>query len=238
MCIRDRIVAKAISTLDHASGGRAILGIGGAWFDYEHEHHGIPFGKSIGERLTWLDESVAAMRGLLNGDTVTSPAGGHYNFSELTHAPLPIQKRVPIMIGGNGRTKTLLTLAKYGDMWNGFGDPNTLKELDGVLKEHCAAVGRNEKEIARTANIWMVIRDTEEEARTVWEAQAKHNKVDVKEITEPNRPMLGTPQHVATQLRAYMDAGIDTALVELPAPYDHQTIERLMLEVKPLVEVP
>jgi len=232
------IVAKAISTLDHASGGRAILGIGGAWFDYEHEHHGIPFGKSIGERLTWLDESVAAMRGLLNGDTVTSPEGGHYNFSELTHAPLPIQKRVPIMIGGNGRTKTLLTLAKYGDMWNGFGDPATLKELDGVLKEHCAAVGRNEKEIARTANIWMVIRDTEEEARAVWEAQAKHNKVDVKEITEPNRPMLGTPQHVATQLRAYMDAGFDTALVELPAPYDHQTIERLMLEVKPLVEAP
>ena len=50
--------------------------------------------------------------------------------------------------------------------------------------------------------------------------------------------MLGTPQHVATQLRAYIDAGIDTALVELPAPYDHQTIERLMLEVKPLVEAP
>jgi alkanesulfonate monooxygenase SsuD/methylene tetrahydromethanopterin reductase-like flavin-dependent oxidoreductase (luciferase family) len=50
--------------------------------------------------------------------------------------------------------------------------------------------------------------------------------------------MLGTPQHVATQLRAYMDAGFDTALVELPAPYDHQTIERLMLEVKPLVDAP
>jgi len=64
----------------------------------------------------------------------------------------------------------------------------------------------------------------------------KHNKVDVKEITEPNRPMLGTPQHIATLLRAYMDAGFDTALVELPAPYDHQTMERLMLEVKPLVE--
>ena len=77
---------------------------------------------------------------------------------------------MPIMIGGNGRTKTLLTLAKYGDMWNGFGDPDTLQELDDVLKEHCAAVGRDEKEIARTANIWMVIRDTEDEARAVWEA--------------------------------------------------------------------
>ena len=178
------IVAKAISTLDHASNGRAILGIGGAWFDYEHEHHGIPFGKSIGERLTWLDESVAAMRALLNGDTVTSPAGGHYNFSELTHAPLPIQKRVPIMIGGDGRTKTLLTLAKYGDMWNGFGDPHTLKELDGFLKEHCAAVGRNEREIARTATISMLIRNSATQAPPHRPAHAPHNKVVRKKITK------------------------------------------------------
>ena len=56
------------------------------------------------------------------------------------------------------------------------------------------------------------------------------------EITEPNRPMLGTPQQIAALLRDYMDAGFDTALVELPAPYDHQTMERLMHEVKPQVE--
>ena len=230
------IVAKAIATLDHASGGRAILGIGGAWFEYEHEHHGIPFGTSIGERLNWLDESVAAMRALLNGESVTSPAGGHYSFADLRHAPLPIQKRVPIMIGGNGRTKTLRTLARYGDMWNGFGSPDELRELDGVLKGHCADVGRDEREIERTANIWMVIRDTEEEARRVWIAQAQHNRVDPASITEPGRPILGTPQQVAARLRAYVDAGIDTALVELPAPYDHETIERLMLEVKPLVD--
>lgn len=232
------LVAKSIATLDHASGGRAILGIGGAWFNYEHEHHGIEFGKSIGERLTWLDESVKAMRGLLDGETVTSPDGGHYHFSELTHLPLPIQKRLPIMIGGNGRTKTLLTLARYGDMWNGFGTPEELRELDGVLKEHCVAEQRNEQEIVRTANVWMVIRDSEEEARNVWEAQAKHNKVDVKEISEPGRPILGTPRQVADRLRQYLDAGFDTALVELPAPYDHQTIERLLTEVKELVDAP
>ena len=71
---------KTVTTLDHISGGRAILGIGGAWFEEEHTAHGIEFGAGFGERLTWMDEAVAAMRALLDGETVTSPAGGRYRF--------------------------------------------------------------------------------------------------------------------------------------------------------------
>lgn len=230
------LVAKSITTLDHASNGRAILGLGGAWFAYEHERHGLAFGSGFGERLNWLDESVAAIRALLDGKTVTSPPNGHYQFNELSHAPLPLQKRLPIMIGGNGRTKTLRTIARHADMWNGFGDPQTLRDLDEVLRAHCIAAGRNQGEIARTANVWMVIRDCEHEAREVWAAQAQHNKVDVGTISGPDRPILGTAAQVAARLRAYMDAGFDTAIVEMPAPYDTQTLERLMTEVKPLVE--
>ena len=77
------LVAKQATTLDHVSGGRAILGIGGAWMEPEHTAHGIPFGAGFGERLDWLDESVAAIRAVLDGETVTSPAGGHYAFREL-----------------------------------------------------------------------------------------------------------------------------------------------------------
>jgi len=85
------IVAKSITTIDHASDGRAILGIGGAWMDLEHQQHGIDFGSGFGQRLDWLDESTAAMRALLDGETVTSPAGGHYAFDGLRHHPLPVQ---------------------------------------------------------------------------------------------------------------------------------------------------
>ena len=130
------LVAKQVATLDHVSGGRAVLGIGGAWMEPEHMAHGIPFGSGFGQRLDWLDESVAAIRALLDGETVTSPAGGHYAFRELRHAPLPVQSHLPILIGGNGRTKTLRTIAKYADMWNGFGTADELAELDGVLRGH------------------------------------------------------------------------------------------------------
>src|SRR5919107_1540507 len=96
------IVTKSIATLDHASDGRAILGIGGAWMEKEHTEHGIPFGSGFGERLDWLEESAAAMRALLDGETVTSPEGAHYRFSNLRQLPLPVQSRLPIMIGGSG----------------------------------------------------------------------------------------------------------------------------------------
>ena len=73
------LVAKTAATLDHISDGRAILGIGGAWMEPEHTAHGIDFGSGFGERLDWLDESVAAIRPLLDGQSVTSAPGGRYH---------------------------------------------------------------------------------------------------------------------------------------------------------------
>jgi len=72
------LVAKIVTTLDHASGGRAILGIGGAWFELEHREFGLDFGRSPGERLNWLDESVGAIRTLTSGGKVTSPLEGRW----------------------------------------------------------------------------------------------------------------------------------------------------------------
>ena len=96
------LTAKLAETLDHISGGRAILGIGGAWFDLEHQAHGIDFGSGFGQRLDWMDESVAAMRSVMDGGSVTSTGDGRYAFDDLRHSPLPLQKRLPIMIGGSG----------------------------------------------------------------------------------------------------------------------------------------
>ena len=115
------LVAKLASTLDHISGGRAILGLGGAWMEPEHTAHGIEFGTGFGQRLDWLDEAVGACRDLLDGKSVTSAPGGHYQFRDLRHAPTPVQAHLPIMIGGSGEKKTLRTVAKYADIWNGMG---------------------------------------------------------------------------------------------------------------------
>ena len=231
------LVVKSITTLDHISGGRAILGIGGAWFEYEHIAHGIEFGRSVGERLDWLDEAVAAMRTLLDGGTVTSAPGGRYRFHELHHLPDPVQRHVPILIGGNGRTKTLRTIARYADQWNGFGTPDELAELSKVLSGYLAEEGRPDDAVERTVNLWMVIRDDPAEARRVWESQQAFNgeAIDEPEIAR-DRPILGSVEYVAARLREYKDAGVATSIVELPAPFDTETIERLIGEVKPLVD--
>ncbi len=230
------ITAKMTVTLDHMSNGRAALGIGGAWADIEHTALGIDFGRGMGERLDWLDEAVAACKALFEGQIVTSEPGAHYAFRELRSVPMPIQPHLPILIGGTGRKKTLRTLAKYGDIWNAFGTPDEVRELDSVLRDHCAAVGRDEREIERQINLWLVIRDSEAEARKAWAEATERNRATLEQTIEESRPLFGPPEAIADVLRQYVAAGFPSMLVEMPAPYDVETLERLIGEVKPLVE--
>jgi alkanesulfonate monooxygenase SsuD/methylene tetrahydromethanopterin reductase-like flavin-dependent oxidoreductase (luciferase family) len=230
------LVAKIVTTLDHVSNGRAILGLGGAWFELEHEEFGIDFGTGFGQRLDWLDESVSAIRALTSGETVTSPAGGHYALNGATINPLPVQKRLPVMIGGTGWKMTLRTVAKYADIWNAQGLPSEVREHDAVLRQHCEAVGRDEREIERSSNLWFVVRDSEAVARRDWASYMERNRAPLEKSLEPSRPVFGSPETIAERLLEYCDVGFTTALVEVPAPYDHETIQRLAKEVRPLVE--
>ncbi|MES2209713.1 MAG: LLM class flavin-dependent oxidoreductase [Chloroflexota bacterium] len=229
------IVAKSVTTVDHISNGRAILGIGGAWFEYEHTAHGIEFGSGFGERLAWLDESALAMRALLDGGVVTSAPGAHYAFDALEHHPRPLQARLPIMIGGGGEKKTLRTVAKVADYWNVAGAPEVLARKNAILAEHCEAVGRDPSTIVRTSNSWVVIRDSAAEAERVWAGAMARNRSDLMDDNR-YRMFFGPPEQVAEQLLAHVAAGFTSTIVELPAPYDTETIERLMGEVKPLVD--
>jgi len=79
------LAAKSLTTIDHISGGRAIMGLGGAWFEREHDAFGLDFGSGFGQRLDWLAEAVPAVRTLLDGGEVTSPAGGRYSFDRPRH---------------------------------------------------------------------------------------------------------------------------------------------------------
>src|SRR6476619_5857052 len=170
------IVAKMAATIDHMSGGRAILGIGGAWNELEHRAHGIEFGTGFGQRLDWLDESVGAIRRVLDGGAVTSEPGARYQFDDLRHLPAPVQAHLPIMIGGGGEKKTLRTVARYADMWNGMCPLDLMAHKIDVLREHCDAVGRDIAEIEFTLGVKVTIRDTEAEAVSVWKAAMDHNK--------------------------------------------------------------
>ena len=118
------LAAKSVLTIDHISGGRAMCGLGGAWFEAEHRAFGIDFGSGFGQRLDWLGEAVPAVRAELDGERVTSEPGGRYAFDELLIQPLPIQAHLPIVIGGSGERKTLRIVALWADLWNAFGSPD------------------------------------------------------------------------------------------------------------------
>jgi alkanesulfonate monooxygenase SsuD/methylene tetrahydromethanopterin reductase-like flavin-dependent oxidoreductase (luciferase family) len=230
------LVAKTATTLDHISRGRAILGLGGAWMEPEHTAHGIEFGSGFGERLNWLDESVAACRRLLDGETVTSDGTGRYNFADLRHAPAPVQQHLPIMIGGSGEKKTLRTVARYADMWNAMGSVEKLRHKVRVLRDHCEAVGRDPARIEFTLGIKATIRDSAEEATRLWKRAMEHNRTPLANVENDDTFWNGTPEQLAERLAPYIELGFRTVISEQPAPYDSETLERLIGEVGPLAE--
>jgi F420-dependent oxidoreductase-like protein len=224
------LVAKMITTLDHISDGRAYLGIGGAWFETEHTAFGIPFGKSPGERLRWFDEAVELMRGMLH-DEETSARGRFYQAQAVRNNPPPLQDPLPILIGGSGERKTLNTVAKYADAWNTGGDLERVQHKESVLRRWCEEVGRDESEIERTLQGGsVVIRDTVEEAQEAGRAIAKQNGLP------EFRGQAETPDMTAERLLPQIELGFHHVYFDCPAPYDRETLERLMSDVKPLLE--
>jgi alkanesulfonate monooxygenase SsuD/methylene tetrahydromethanopterin reductase-like flavin-dependent oxidoreductase (luciferase family) len=229
------LVAKNAATLDHISNGRAILGIGGAWMEPEHTAHGIDFGSGFGQRLDWLDEAVGAIRPLLDGQTVSSAPGGHYAFNELRHHPIPLQAHLPIMIGGSGEKKTLRTVAKYADQWNAMGTPEFITHKVEILRGHCDAVGRDISEIEFTLGVKLTIRDSQAEAERVMHGALQHNRTPWSDVADDDTFWCGSPVQIADKLRPYVELGFRTVLSEQPAPYDMETLERFVGEVKPLL---
>jgi F420-dependent oxidoreductase-like protein len=226
--------AKLVTTLDHISGGRAVLGIGGAWFQREHDAFDIDFGAGFGERLDRLDESVAIMRRLLDGERF-SFEGEHYTIRDAVNEPRPVQAHLPILVGGSGPKKTLRTVALRADAWNTSGSLEDVTRNLGILGEHCAAVGRDLADIELTISFPIVIRDTVEAARRGIEDLCRHN--GIPEIGGvPN--LAGPPATVAEELRPYVELGFRHVMVRMPAPHDRETIDRLPELRAALADVP
>ena len=229
------MVAKMASTVDHMSGGRAIVGLGGAWNGLEHRAFGLEFGSTTGERLQWLDESADAIRRMLDGETFTSPPEGHYSLHEARLQPLPLQRRLPIMIGGSGERRTLRTVARHADMWNVFGDAERLAAKDAVLRRHCEDIGRAPEEIERTVSAKLVIRDSPDAALEVWTAQMVHNRCPEEDWDDSTELWLGPPRLIADEILRRREVGFHTFIGMLAAPYDAETIDRLIGDVQPMV---
>jgi len=222
------LVTKMVTTLDHLSAGRAVLGIGAAWFETEHTAFGLEFGRSVGERLDWLDEAVELMHGMLR-EGQASARGDHYSAVDVRNDPAPIQPHLPILIGGSGERKTLRTVARYADGWNiAQATPEEARQKDEVLRRWCDEFDRDPDEIERTVSLGpIVIRDDPAAADAVVASFRRDNPGMTRSV------LALSGAEMTERAQSYVDVGFHHVIFHMPQPYDDETLERFVTEVKP-----
>ncbi|MEZ4597752.1 MAG: LLM class flavin-dependent oxidoreductase [Chloroflexota bacterium] len=158
---------------------------------------------------------------------------GAYRTHAARNDPPPIQRRLPILVGGSGPNVTLRLVAQYADACNLGGTPAEVAEGEAALRRHCEAVGRDHREIERTVGIGVpVIRDSREEARRVLEGIFRHNGDAPLWDDQP----VGTPEDVVERLAPIVALGYHHLVAGFPAPYDEESMTRLSAEVRPRLE--
>lgn len=204
------LLMKMVTTLDVLSGGRAILGIGAGHPRTEPEHraYDIPF-PPLAERMDRLEDALRVIRAMLSGD-------GPPN------APAPLGP-LPVMVGGSGEQRLLRLVARYADMCN-LSAPSqdnlaAIPHKLAVLDRHCAVVGRPRREITVTYKAMMVVTGDEAEARRAWDAYRAPRR-----LPDQVEAFVGTPEQVAIQVSAFLEAGVDEVIVELPDAHDPDAV--------------
>ena len=222
------LTVKMATALDHASGGRAIFGLGAGWHEPEHRAFGYaPL--ALGDRISRLDEAARLVHGLLDGERVTLD-GSWVTARDLHNDPPPVQARMPLLIGGSGERRTLRIVARDADIWNGEGDPASYARKNVILNAHCAEIGRDPSAIRRTVGVPPICirtsRDGAVEALAAILAQHGGTAADARAWAQ-NSPLADTEEVVAGLLRAWRTAGAEEAIADLPWPLDDETLERL-----------
>lgn len=210
------MLAKIVTTLDVISGGRAILGLGAAWFDVEHDGLGFTF-PPLRERFERLEEAVQICRAMFTEDPATF-TGTHYRIEAARNVPRPIQPGGPkLMIGGGGEKRTLNLVARYADMCNVFGHPDGVRHKVAVLRQHCADVGRDPSEISVSRLSTLILTDTADEAARIRNGMLA---TTAEEIVRARH--IGTEEQIVDGVAAVLDAGADYLIFNMPTSSPEQ----------------
>jgi len=204
------LLAKMVTTLDVISGGRAILGIGAAWHDEEHEALGFDF-PPAGQRLDRLEEALQICRAMFREDSPTFD-GRYYRIHGATNVPRPLQAGgPPILVGGGGEQRTLRLVAQYADACNISGDVATIRHKLEVLDRHCAETGRDRAEITVTRLGSLFLTSNAEETRLI-----RDFVTDAAGPEAANGFTIGEPDDVVAAVGELVDAGVDEFYFNLP----------------------
>jgi F420-dependent oxidoreductase-like protein len=211
------LLAKITTTLDIVSGGRAILGLGAAWFEEEHDAYGFAF-PPLRERFEHLEDALRIARAMFT-EPESTVSGTHHATSDVLNIPQPLRGDIPIMVGGSGERKTLRLVARYADACNLFGDLDRVRHLLGVLQGHCDDAGRDMAEITKTRMATVFVADSHEAAQ---------RRLEEFGLDERRRTMAlaGDADSLAEQAAGLRDAGLDGLTISLPDVWDTEQVER------------
>jgi F420-dependent oxidoreductase-like protein len=215
------LLAKEVTALDVLSGGRAVLGIGAAWFETEHNGLGFDF-PPLAERFERLEEALKICRSMFTEDA-PSFEGRFYRINGAMNRPRPVQAGgPPILVGGGGERRTLRLVAEHADACNVFGDAATVRHKLEVLARHCDDVGRDPATITKTRLGTLVIGATS--------AEADRKRSELAATRGLNEAMLGAmvtagdPEAVTEQIAALFAAGLDGLVFNMPDAQDLDSV--------------
>lgn len=213
------VLANAMATIDHFSGGRCEVGIGAGWDQQEFAVHGIEF-PSAGRRLDRLDEYAAVLKGLLGGSAFDF-SGEYYQIDGAVCDPAPLQSPLPLWIGGGGEKRTLGIVAKHADGWNvPFISPRDYAHKNRVLDEQCTSVDRDPAAVVRSVNVGVAPDD----------ASLRRQFGAISEFVAPG-VLMGSPAEMVEGIGRYAEAGAQQINVAMRAPFEIDALEAIAVAI-------
>jgi alkanesulfonate monooxygenase SsuD/methylene tetrahydromethanopterin reductase-like flavin-dependent oxidoreductase (luciferase family) len=226
------LLARMAQTLDHATDGRLIMGIGAGWNIDDHEGFGFDFPR-IAERLRRMEEAIRVFRHVWSGSDAAFTGRFYSGRAGLPSLPAPVQGDIPVMIGGVGEQLTLRIVAEHAQMWNMYAPTyEQFTHKCEVLAGHCATIGRDPATIHKTLHMPICIGATREQAAA--RARARFPTLpDSRAAGAAGFVINGTPDEVITQLRGYVDIGADGFVFAYEPPHDDDELRLFADEVLP-----
>lgn len=214
--------ANIAASLDHISGGRVYFGIGAGWKEVEYNAYNIPFPKPM-TRINQMEDAIEIAKRMWS-EPVAHYEGNHYRVNTVS-MPKPVNKHIPILIGGMG-SQLLKVTAKHADASNfAWNTPlDTYRKRLKVLKKHCKRFGRDYDDIRKSAGLHLALEGAE---ATI---QAPYEK-----YSGPRDWSYKTPEEAAAFIQGYVDLGVDHFVIVFPYGKEAESIKILMDEVAPRV---
>ena len=209
------LLAKMVTTLDIMSNGRAIFGIGAAWYQDEATRYGYDW-PAAGARLDRLEDALRICRAMFTQERA-SVEGRHHRIHDALNNPRPIQPGGPkILVGGGGERRTLKLAAQYADACNIFDSLDALRRKLPILEQHCHDLGRDPSEIAKTRLSMLSLAPTAAEAERQMDQTLARLPSPLPKDQLRSLFVAGDPDAVGRQVQEHLDAGLDGLIFSFP----------------------